>query len=232
MNLAGVLVALVLTVTTQNVRVGMSPEHSHHDINQAAAHSSILFTQEMGLRRAARFAPQHWGTSHHAGLRQGDCATYWDRRVWSERRSYITRLTHAPFRAGTRYALTTILHLRGHPGVTIGAVCVHMITKSLARRAVYANGMDRLRAMMSRIPYRVVVGGDWNRTFPRRAPLSGFRTLGPHRPTGVHGGRIDYIWGRDARPRHIRVIGHTWSDHNGVRYQFRIPDSPLPRGVR
>ena len=140
--------------------------------------------------------PPGWGTDHHRGLRQGDCATYYDRALWRKTGSRVVRLTDAPFRAGTRYALIT--HLRGQ-GTTLAVVCVHMITKSLARRAVYAHGMDRLRSTLSGLTAaHVVVGGDWNRVWPQRAPLSGLphpRSL-RHRPAPVEaewttcGGRV------------------------------------------
>lgn len=220
MNLTGALAAVVLTITTQNVRVSLPPPLAHHDITQAAQHSSVLFTQEMGLRDARRFAPPGWGTAHAQGLRQGDCATYYDRDLWRKTGSRAVLLTHAPFRAGTRYALVT--HLRGQ-GTTLDVVCVHMITKSLARRAVYHRGMDRLRALLSRLTAaHVVVGGDWNRNWSQRAPLSGYHTRKPPAPTGSHGGRIDYLWWRGAAERTIRVIGHTASDHQGVRVRLRL----------
>jgi hypothetical protein len=223
MNLAAGLVAVVLTITTQNVKVTLPPPAAHHDINQAAEHSSIVFTQEMGLRRARNFAPRNWGTAHAAGLRQGDCATYWDRAVWRERNSYPTLLTHAPFRAGTRYALTTVLHLR-HTSVTVAAVCVHMITRTLQRSRVYSRGMDRLQALLDRLAlrYPVVVGGDWNRDWSRRVPMVGYHTARPPHSTGG-GARIDYFrWGHDFGERSIRVIGDTRSDHNGVRMRLAL----------
>jgi hypothetical protein len=34
MNLASAIVAVALTITTQNVRVGMPPSSAHHDINR------------------------------------------------------------------------------------------------------------------------------------------------------------------------------------------------------
>ena len=213
MNLAAAVVAAVLTITTQNVRVGLPPPAVHHDINQAAQHSSIVFTQEMGERRAARFAPKGWGTAHHAGLRQGDCATYWDRSVWKERRSFVTLLTDAPFKAGLRYALTTVLHLRGDPTVTMAAVCVHMITKSIPRRAWYARGMDRLRALLTRM---------------ERYP---YGSKEPPSATGGRGGRVDYFWWQrlNIDYRSIRVIHHTFSDHNGVRMRLALRGTTMRR---
>lgn len=233
MNVSGAVVALILTITTQNVRQGMPPPEARHDIHQAAVNSSVLFTQEMGQRRAARFAPAGWGTAHHAGLRQGDCATYWDNSVWREQRNFLTLLTNAPFRAGTRYALTTILHLRGDPTVTMAAVCVHMVTRSLTRRTVYAHGMDRLRALLDRMakyPY-VVVGGDWNRVWSKRARVAGYSSKEPPAPTGTHGGRIDYFWWQrlNIDYRSIRVIGHTYSDHQGLRMRLALRGTTMRR---
>lgn len=132
----------------------------------------------------------------------------------------MVRLTDAPFRAGTRYALIT--RLKGQ-GTTLAVVCVHLITKSLARRAVYAHGMDRLRSALSGLTAaHVIVGGDWNRVWPKRAPLHGYRTHEPPAPTGARGGRIDYLWWKGARERTIRVVGHTASDHQGVRVRLRL----------
>lgn len=219
MNLAGAAVAVLLAITTQNVRVGLPPPEARHDIRQAAEHSSIVLTQEMGRRDASRFAPAGWGTSHVTGLRQGDCATYYDRATWRKTGQRAVLLTHAPFRAGTRYALVT--HLRGQ-GTTLAVVCVHMITRSLTRRVVYRHGMDRLRSLLSRLTAaHVVVGGDWNRDWSQRAPLAGFSTRRP--PTPTHDTRrIDYAWWKGAAYRTMRVVGHTYSDHNGVRVWLRL----------
>ena len=233
MNLAAAVVAAVLTITTQNVRVGLPPPAVHHDINQAAQHSSIVFTQEMGERRAARFAPKGWGTAHHAGLRQGDCATYWDRSVWKERRSFVTLLTDAPFKAGLRYALTTVLHLRGDPTVTMAAVCVHFLPTTIPRHVWFDRGMDRLRALLHRMeqyPY-VVVGGDWNRVWPKRARIAGYGSKEPPSATGGRGGRVDYFWWQrlNIDYRSIRVIHHTFSDHNGVRMRLALRGTTMRR---
>ena len=192
-----------------------------------------MFTQEMGLRRAARFAPARWGTVHHAGLRQGDCATYWDRRVAERAASFVTLLTNAPFRAGLRYALTSVLRLRGNPTVTMAAVCVHMITKTLSRRAVYRPRNDRLHDLlvrMERYPY-VVVGGDWNRVWPKRVRIAGYGSKEPPSATGGRGGRIDYFWWQrlNIDYRSIRVIHHTFSDHNGVRMRLALRGTTMRR---
>lgn len=210
--------AVPIGVTTQNVRVGLPRAQAHHDIAQAAQNSSVVFTQEMGLRRARNFAPQGWGVAHFAGLRQGDCATYWDRDIWVKQRAYTTLLTNAPFRAGTRYALTTILHMR-NTHTTVAFVCVHMITKSVwpSRRPVYARGINRLRTMISHIQWPVVVGGDWNRNWPQRVAIPGLHTTRPPVATGPRGGRIDYMWWRGVKYAAKRVIHRTFSDHNGFR---------------
>ena len=233
MNLAVAVVVTVLTITTQNVRAGMPPERVRHDVHQAAEQSSVVFTQEMFYRRAAAFAPSGWGTAHHAGNRKGDCATYWDRSRWRERRSFVTLLTNAPFHTGLKYALTTVLHLRGHPRVTMAAVCVHMMTRSIPRRAWYARGMDRLRDLLSRLdryPY-VVVGGDWNRGWPQRARIAGYDSKKPPEATGGQGGRIDYFWWQrlNIDYRSIRVIGHTFSDHNGTRMSLALRGTTMRR---
>jgi endonuclease/exonuclease/phosphatase (EEP) superfamily protein YafD len=83
--------------------------------------------------------------------------------------------------------------------------------------------MVRLRLLLSRlhVPH-VVVGGDWNRVWPLRAPLAGFGTREPPAATGSRGGRIDFLWWKGAGERTIRVIGHTYSDHNGVRVGLRL----------
>lgn len=225
MNLAAAVAVAALTITTQNVRVGMPPPAAHHDIDQAAERSSIVFAQEMGLRRAARFAPDGWGTSHFTGIRRGDCATYWDRKVWHRMSSWTRQLTFASFRAGHRFALVTVL--RGK-GTTLATVCVHSITKSLsaARRPVFARGMHRLSRVIHLLRYRyshVVVGGDWNRTWPHRARFKGFRSTEPQRATGAGGGRVDYFYWARGDQTGLRVIGHTRSDHNGVRLHLRWP---------
>jgi hypothetical protein len=224
-NLAGALVALVLTVTTQNVRLTLPPDQAHHDINQAAQGSSVLFTQEMGARDAATFAPDGWGHAHVMGGAVGDCATFWDQAVWRSSGHRLVRLTHASFRAGSRYALVTILHKRGDPTVTLAAVCAHMITKSLARRRVYSRGMRRLHTLLvhlERFSY-VVVGGDWNRDWHQRVRLSGFQSAMP--PATTHDTRrIDffYWYSKFTSGAGIRVLHHTFSDHNGVRMNLRL----------
>ena len=226
MNLAGAVVAIALTITTQNVRVGMPPDHAHHDINQAAQNSSVVITQEMGLRRASRFAPSGWGTAHVAGLRQGDCATYWDRAVWRERSHWVRQISNAPFRAGTRYLLVTTLRHVQAPHVTLAAVCVHSITRSEHRRPVFIRAMGKVNATLQNLSVNhryVVVGGDWNRIWSQRARFPGFRSVSPLRATGPKGGRVDYFeWSRHVGLRGERIIGNTFSDHNGVRMHLRL----------
>lgn len=226
-----------VTITTQNVRVGMTPQHSRHDIGQASENSSIVFTQEMGYRHAQRFAPRGWRSAHFPGVRRGDCATYWDRSVWRLRSSWTKQITFAPFRAGHRFALATVLRSVSRPHVVLAAVCVHMITKSLYRRAVYRRGIARLDVMLDRLRAHhrhVIVGGDWNLPwgvdarerpigFPHRVLIpQRFRSMPPARATGAKGGRIDYFWQHHMSAVSERVIGHTWSDHNGVRLHLLL----------
>jgi endonuclease/exonuclease/phosphatase family metal-dependent hydrolase len=233
-TVAATVAALTMTLTTQNVRVGMPPDHVHHDINQAAAHSSVLFTQEMGLRHARRFAPRGWGTAHFAGIRRGDCATYWDRREWRLVKAWPVPVTWATFRAGHRWALVTVL--RGH-GTTVAAVCVHMVTRARSRPMAYGNGTERLAALVDRLRARhrhVVIGGDWNLPYrygPRHRypwpvmPRHGMSSMRPPRPTGSngHGGRIDYVWtARGMRQVGSHIIGNTYSDHQGNRIKVRV----------
>jgi endonuclease/exonuclease/phosphatase family metal-dependent hydrolase len=220
-RLGGVVAAIVLTLTTQNVRVGLPPWQAHHDIRQAAHQSSVVVAQEMQHRHAAAYAPAGWGTAHRPGRARGDCATYWNRAVWVRvGRPYTVRLTAAPFRWGTRYALVTILRHRGGPTL-VGVVCVHMVTRSWERRTVYARGMDRLDRLLGRLPARTVVAGDWNRGYGRRVPVPGYSTARPPRPTGA-GARIDYAWWEHAHLDRIRTIGGTYSDHDGVRVRLRL----------
>lgn len=220
--LAATIAAVALTITTQNVRVGLPPPAVHHDIDQAAVHSSVVLTQEMGKRRAARFAPRGWGTSHAAGLRQGDCATYWDRDVWHRRATWVRPITWASFRAGHRFAQVTTLRGRG---TTLAVVCVHSITRSLERTGTFNRGMVRLGRVLHRLEQRnehVVVGGDWNRVYPERHRFAGFSSVSPARPTGPRGGRVDYLYWHHARHTGDRVITGTRSDHNGFRVHLRL----------
>lgn len=235
LSLAGVLAAGVLAgvafpaygdeygITTQNVRVTMDAAHARHDIRQAAARGSVLFTQEMGRRNARRFRPAGWSSTHAAGTYRGDCATFWDRDRWRLRRAYAVRIVDAETRRpsnGHRFALVAVLT----GAETLAAVCVHMPTHG-ASRGIYAAGARRLRALLARLSSRyarVAVGGDWNRHYVNRVRFPGFRAARPPAATGSGGGRIDYVYVR--RPAHItrvRVIGHTYSDHNGVRVWVR-----------
>jgi hypothetical protein len=219
-----------VTVTTQNVRVGMSPAHSRHDILQAAQHSSVLVTQEMGKRVARRYAPPGWGTAHFAGLRRGDCATYWNRDMWRLHHAWTRIITWASFRAGHRFVLATTLRGVGpYQGKRLAVVCVHSITRSetAARRPVFNRGMDRLGDLLSalRSRYRyVVVGGDWNRIWSKRRQFAGMGSVSPSRSTGPKGGRVDYFeWTTPAmRYAGERIIGNTYSDHNGTRVHLKL----------
>ena len=210
--------ASAVTVTTQNVKYTLPPAQAHHDINQAAEFSSILFTQEMGLRHARAFAPKGWGTAHAKGVHRGDCATFWDRDRWRLVRWRTFTTSNGSFRNGHRFGLVTVLR---DSATEIATICVHMPTgwrTSSQRRIAYADGMANVRAVAHRLVdryHRVVVGGDWNRIWGRRAPLSGFRTRRP--PQGTGHGTIDYFWWHGARFVRQRVIGHTYSDHQGVR---------------
>lgn len=214
-----------VTVTTQNVRVGMTPRHSHHDIDQAAEHSSVVLTQEMGLRRARTYAPHGWGTAHFPGVRRGDCATYWDRARWRLIHTWTRQITFADFRAGRRFVLATTLRGVGpYQDKRLAVVCVHSITRSLlaSRQPVFDAGMHRLGQLLAAVHTRyrhVLVGGDWNRGWPLRHRFPTMRSVAPYRSTGAKGGRIDYFqWTRHALGyTGQRIIGHTWSDHNGTR---------------
>lgn len=214
----------VLALTTQNVRQGLPPDQARHDIHQAAARSSVVVTQEMGRRQASHFAPGGWGTAHFRGLRRGDCATYWQRSSWRiVGHPQLRQLTYAPFRAGHRFALATVL--RGH-GTRVAVVCVHLITRWLDRRAVYAAGMRRLGHWLTQLRQRwphVVVGGDWNRPWDRRASFAGFTSEPPSKATGPLGGRIDYLDWHQASWRSSQVVGHTFSDHQGFRVRLVLP---------
>lgn len=223
---ASTVAAVVLVLTTQNVRVTLPPDEARHDIRQAAEHSSVVVTQEMGRRHAARFAPAGWGTAHRPGVRRGDCAAYWDRDAWHRVRAYAVPITWATFRAGHRWALVTVL--AGH-GLRVAVVCVHMVTHGLSHPIAYRNGTRRLAALLVRLRGRVgpvVVAGDWNARWGEARGRVGYppRVLGPtFNAAPVR--RIDWaVWSRPgvsilAPPR---VIRHTYSDHNGVRFRLRV----------
>lgn len=220
-KVAASIIGAVLVLTTQNVKVTLPPDKAAHDIRQAAQYSSVVFTQEMFYRDAGRFAPAGWGSAHHPGRNRGDCATYWDRDVWQRLAAFLVPITWATFKHGHRWALVTVL--RGH-GVTVAAVCVHLITRFRFHPIATRNGTRRLAALTARLRDRwgrVVIGGDWNRPFSRRPDFPGFRSGWPPRGTGPRGGRPDYVL--TTRPvEAVHVVGHTWSDHNGVRYRLGI----------
>lgn len=227
---ASVALALAaFTITTQNVRVTLPPREATHDIRQAARHSSVVMTQEMKHRQAWRFRPAGWGSSHAPsmpGVRRidrGDCATYWDRSRWHKLRAYAVPITYAPFKHGHRWALVTILRSVPRPAVRLAVVNVHMVTRTLDRRAVFARGVSRLRALVAVLRAEigpVVVGGDWNRRYLLRARFRGLDSQRPPRGTIPNGGRIDYVF-TTGRVAGVRVIGRTYSDHNGVRFRLR-----------
>jgi hypothetical protein len=214
-------------VTTQNVRVTLGPAHARHDIRQAAARGSVLFTQEMSRRNAARFRPAGWGSAHAARPRvnnRGDCATFYRRSAWRLRRSYVVPLVntytpHVPTN-GQRWALVAVLTGRE----ALAAVCVHMPTHAVSRRLYWA-GIGRLRTLLARLSARyprVIVGGDWNNGYPTRARFRGFVARRPPAATGPRGGRVDYLYTRrPARIARIGTIRRTFSDHNGMRIWVR-----------
>lgn len=212
-------------VTTQNVRVGLPAPEARHDVRDAAAFGSVVFTQENGHRRARRFAPAGWGTAHAAGTYRGDCATYWRRDVWRLRRAYVVRIldvaTPGEPSNGHRWALVAVLSHRQ----TWAGVCVHMPTPKAGRgayRTAAANVRRLLARLSSRYAGRVFVGGDWNRRFSRRPAFGGYAARRPPGATHANGVRIDYVYvRRPAYAARIRVIGGTYSDHNGVRIWVR-----------
>ena len=224
MDARHVVAAAALVVTTQNVQLGMTPAHVRHDIRHAAEYSSVVMTQEMFYRHAARYAPPGWGTAHWIGRPRGDCAVYWDRDRWRLVGSYVVPITWATFPRGHRTALVTVL--RGH-GVTVGAVCVHMFTHTLFRPLAWGNGVRRVSALAARLRARwghVVIGGDWNRNWLDR-PRIGPRFVSARSPadTGPKGGRPDFVyWAGARRTAPVRVIRGTYSDHNGTRYRLAL----------
>ena len=221
--LAATIAAVALTITTQNVRVGLPPPAVHHDIDQAAVHSSVVLTQEMGKRRAAQVRPSRLGhlapppgsgraTARPTGT--GTCGT--------DRATSVRPITWASFRAGHRFAQVTTLRGRG---TTLAVVWVHSITRSLERTGTFNRGMVRLGRVLHRLEQRnehVVVGGDWNRVYPSGTGSPGSPRSHPARPTGPRGGRVDYLYWHHARHTGDRVITGTRSDHNGFRVHLRL----------
>lgn len=209
------LAAVSLTITTQNVRHTLPADQAHHDIAQAAQRSAVLVTQEMGGRRAARFAPAGWGTAH-AGLgRRGDCATYWRRDTWHLLRSRTVAL---PLH---RWALVTVL---GHQGARLAVVCVHMPTRRERTWADYRHAIARLRTLAGhlRTGQPVVLAGDWNQAWGQRL-LRDWRSARPPQVTLGHR-RTDFAyWCAPLRRHSITTLGHTYSDHQAVRVQLRQP---------
>lgn len=224
MNLAAAVATMVLTITTQNIRQGLPPDAVRHDLRQAAEHSSIVVTQEMGYRNAKDYRPRGWGSAHNPhGKMRGDCATYWDRDVWRLDRWRTKQITYAPFRNGDRWVLLTILHRTGRKAERVAVVCVHSITRSEQRDRVFRAGMRRLGHLLDNFPdMPVVVGGDWNRVWSLRARFPGYRSVSPIRATGPQGGRVDYFEWHHATFRGERIIGNTRSDHNGTRVHLGL----------
>jgi endonuclease/exonuclease/phosphatase (EEP) superfamily protein YafD len=228
--LAALVAALVLTaapayavtVTTQNVAHTLARAPARHDVRQAADGSGVVLTQEMAGRRAARFAPRGWGTAQRAG----DCATYWDRATWRLVRSYAVRISHAPFWRGTRYALVAVLANNTNPGVRLATVNVHVFTRTVPHAPAFRRATTRVRRLADGLVAHgaaVVVGGDWNRDYRARARFPGFSSRRPPRPTGPTGGRVDYVYAHGLAFRGVRVMGHTYSDHNGYRARLARP---------
>jgi endonuclease/exonuclease/phosphatase family metal-dependent hydrolase len=235
-GLAAALAALSLTVTTQNVRVGLPADQVRHDVGLASRHSTIVLTQEMRGRHARFYAPAGWGAAQLGRGMRGDCATYWKRSAWELRRAWLVPLTRATFLRGHRWALVTVL--RGAQA-TVVTVCLHMAPRALDRRPSYRHGMAQLAALVDRLRRHwryVLVGGDWNRAwgadhsqrlvgFPAVAlPRHGMRSWAPPRATGPKGGRPDYFYWRSPaiRATSLHVIGHTFSDHQGARIHLRL----------
>lgn len=217
-----------LTVTTQNVRLGLGPAAVRHDIRQAAQRSGVVLTQEMRGRRAAAYAPPGWGYAQRpaAGF-VGDCATYWDRARWRWVRGFAVGYEFGAFPRGHRWALVTVLRSVPFPRQTLAVVNVHSVTRSLDRAPVFAAGMARLGRLTARLTAvwgRVVLGGDWNRVWPLRGRFAGFRTVQPAQATGPRGGRVDFLyWSGPLRFRGARVVTATRSDHNGFRVRLVRP---------
>lgn len=224
------LVALAVAVgpfhvTTQNVRVGLSAAHARHDIGRAADVGGVVFAQEMRGRHARYFRPPGWGSAQRGVGMRADCATFYDRADWRRIRAWTFPYQFATFPRGHRWALVTVLRSRADPRVTVATVNVHSVTRSLERRAVFAAGMARLGRLAARLTAswgRVVLGGDLNRAWPLRARFRGFVSLAPPRPTGPKGGRPDYVYAHGLRPTSARVVGHTYSDHNGARVTLGV----------
>jgi hypothetical protein len=215
--------AHAVTVTTQNVYVGLPRAEARHDIRQAAQFSSVVFTQEMGHRRASRFTPAHWAVVHFRGTWRGDCATFYDRRVWRVVRAHTFRVSAEPFRAGHRWALVTVLRHVGRPGSRLATVNVHAFTHTIFRPVAWRRAVTTIRDVADGLAARygrVVMGGDWNRTWDRRGRFPGFASAEPPRQTGPKGGRVDYVFWHGERFRGIRVIGRTYSDHDGTRVRL------------
>lgn len=224
-QVARAIAGVVLAVTTQNVRLGIGPAHVRHDIGQAANGSGVVMTQEMRDRNAARFRPPGWGSAQPRprGAMRSDCATFFDRSRWRLVRAWAVPYEFGTFRHGHRWALVTVLRRPDNPGVRVAFVNVHSVPHSIDRAAVYGAGMARLSRLGARLAAAyglAVVGGDTNRVWPLRARFSGFHSVGPPGSTGPHGGRVDYIYAAGFRFRGVRVIGNTYSDHNGTRYRL------------
>jgi endonuclease/exonuclease/phosphatase family metal-dependent hydrolase len=222
-----------VTITTQNVRAGLSPHKVAHDVRQAARHSTIVLGQEFGNRHARRYAPPGWGTVHRAGYRRGDCVTFYDRSTWRLLRSRLVVVNHTDaIRAGHRFGLVAVLRNRT-TGRRLATLCVHLITRAPLRPLIYRAGIARVHRAAVRLAdrYPTIVGGDWNYGLPgdRARPRAGypyavFRGWGSRatvrRTTRLS--RPDYLyWSAPTRFVAISRVGPTYSDHDGARVTLR-----------
>jgi hypothetical protein len=216
-----------VVVSTQNIRLALSPAEARHDIRHAATGSSILLMQEMGHRRARRLAPPGWGTAHYVGQhRRGDCATFWDRSRWTRVRTELVPLNWTD----SRRALVVVLRSRKGAPTTVATVCVHMITGPLHRPGLYRRATTRLHRVGARLArhHPVIIGGDWNLDHPwdvthrwegfPYARFAGWGSRAPALPT-VGRQHADYFyWNQPAWLfRGISPVLPTFSDHAGVR---------------
>lgn len=210
-----------VVATTQNVYVGLGPAKARHDLRQAASGGSIVVAQEMMNRRASRFAPSGWGAAQVRGpqRQRGDCATYWDRSVWSLVSYRDWWLSREPFRHGYRWGLTTVLRERA-TGRKLNVVCLHLFTRGAHRLPALRRAMHRLTDVLSRLSGPRMVGGDWNVRSRVKAVRSALRrSYDTHPPRGS---LIDYWWfgSRTLRLQSVRCLCSTYSDHNGVRVRL------------